>query len=66
MIGEPSNFRTLHADDVGTRIQHMMESAWAGAGLALTSAIGYAFAKDWRRALYFFFGACITVVAMWK
>ena len=40
--------------------------AWAGAILALASAIGYAIAHDWRRALYFFFAACITLVVIWK
>ena len=52
--------------------------AWAGAGLCIVSAIGYAvahdyrralyyaFAKDWRHALYFLFAGCITIVVIYK
>jgi hypothetical protein len=40
--------------------------AIAGVVLSMGAAIGYACAKDYRHALYFFFGGCITVVAMWK
>lgn len=39
---------------------------WAGAVLSLISAIGYAYAKDWRHALYFFFAFCITVCVIWR
>jgi hypothetical protein len=39
--------------------------AWAGAFLSLGSAIGYAAAHDWRRALYFFFACAITVTIAW-
>lgn len=41
-------------------------SSWAGAWLSLASAIGYFFAKDYRRALYFAFAFGITVVVIWK
>ena len=40
--------------------------AWAGAFLSLFSAIGYAFQRDWRHALYFAFAFGITVVVIWK
>jgi hypothetical protein len=40
--------------------------AWAGALLSLGAAIGYAVAKDWRHALYFFFAFCITVCVIWR
>ena len=40
--------------------------AWAGALLSLGAAIGYAFAKDWRHALYFLFAGCITIVVIYK
>lgn len=39
---------------------------WAGALLALASAIGYAFAHDMRRSLYYFFAFCIGVVVVWR
>ena len=39
--------------------------AWAGAGLALFSSIGYGFAGDIRRTLYFFFAFAITVTIAW-
>ena len=41
-------------------------SAWAGALLSLSSAIGYAFAHDWRKALYFGFAFAITVTVIWR
>jgi hypothetical protein len=40
--------------------------AWAGIALGVISAIGYAFAHDYRRALYFFFGVCITLCVVYK
>jgi hypothetical protein len=40
--------------------------AWAGAFLSLGSAIGYAFAKDYRRALYFAFAFAITITVIWR
>ena len=40
--------------------------AWAGITLGLISAIGYAFAHDYRRALYFTLGAAITMTVVWK
>jgi hypothetical protein len=40
--------------------------AWAGALLALGTSIGYAFQRDWRHSLYFFFAFCITVVVIWR
>lgn len=40
--------------------------AWAGVTLSVGAAIGYAFARDYRHALYFALGAAITVVAMWR
>ena len=39
---------------------------WAGALLSLGSAIGYAFQRDWRHALYFAFAFAITVVVIWR
>jgi len=41
-------------------------SGWAGALLSLASAIGYAYAHDWRRALYFFFAFCITATVVYQ
>lgn len=40
--------------------------AWGGAFWSLAAAVGYAFAKDWRHALYFLFAFCITVVVIWR
>ena len=40
--------------------------AWAGVTLSVGAAIGYACVKDYRRALYFFFAFCITVVVCWR
>lgn len=40
--------------------------AWTGIVLSSGAAVGYAAIHDWRRALYFFFGACITAVVTWK
>jgi hypothetical protein len=40
-------------------------NAWAGIALSTGAAIGYAFARDWRNALYFFFAACITTTVIW-
>ena len=39
--------------------------SWAGALLSLGASIGYLFARDYRRAAYFFFGFCITAVIAW-
>lgn len=39
---------------------------WAGAILALASAVGYAFAHDLRRALYYLFAFGIGVVVIWR
>lgn len=39
--------------------------AWAGIALGVVSAIGYAFAHDYRRALYFSFGVAITLTVIW-
>lgn len=39
---------------------------WAGALLSLASAVGYAFQRDWRNALYFGFACAITVVVIWR
>jgi type IV secretory pathway VirB2 component (pilin) len=41
-------------------------AAYGGIAFGLATAIGYAFAHDWRRALYFFFGVCITLCVIWK
>ena len=40
-------------------------ASWGGVLFSLASAIGYAFARDWRNALYFFFAACITTTVIW-
>lgn len=34
---------------------------WTSIVLALGASIGFALARDWRRAAYFFFSACITL-----
>lgn len=39
---------------------------YAGAVLAAFSAIGYAFAGDTRRALYFSFACAITLTMVWR
>lgn len=41
-------------------------AGWAGCGLSLLTAVGYALGKDWRRALYFFFAFCISLTVIWK
>jgi hypothetical protein len=41
-------------------------ASWGGVVFSLASAIGYACVKDYRRALYFFFAFCITVVVIWR
>jgi TPP-dependent 2-oxoacid decarboxylase len=41
-------------------------SAWGIIGLSFASAVGYAVAHDWRRALYFLFATCITLTVAWK
>lgn len=41
-------------------------SAWTGAWLSLASAIGYAAAHDYRKALYFALAFAITVVVIWR
>ena len=38
---------------------------WAGALFALGTSVGYAYARDYRRALYFFFAFCITCCVIW-
>lgn len=40
--------------------------AWAGIALSIGAAIGYALAKDIRHALYFAFGAAITITVVWR
>lgn len=35
--------------------------AYTSVALCLGASIGYALQKDWRRSLYYFFAACITV-----
>jgi TPP-dependent pyruvate/acetoin dehydrogenase alpha subunit len=40
--------------------------SWAGIGLGVISAVGYAFAHDYRRALYFTFGVAITLTVIWR
>lgn len=39
--------------------------AWMGITLGAATSVGYGFAGDWRRCLYFFFGACITATVAW-
>ena len=34
--------------------------AWGMVALSLTAACGYLFVKDYRRAFYWFFAACIN------
>jgi hypothetical protein len=41
-------------------------ASWGGIIFGLSSAIGYAVAHDYRRALYFTFGVCITLCVIWK
>ncbi len=38
---------------------------WAGFGQCLAAAIGYGFARDLRRVLYYVFAAAITAVVIW-
>ena len=40
--------------------------AWAGIVLSAISSVGYFFAGDVRRGLYFFFAVCITTCIVWK
>lgn len=40
-------------------------ASWGGIVFGICSAIGYAFAQDWRRMLYFFFAFCITMTICW-
>lgn len=40
--------------------------AWLGIALGVISAIGYAFAHDWRRSIYFLLGAAISTTVAWK
>jgi hypothetical protein len=40
--------------------------SWAGVALSIGAAIGYAFAKDARHALYFAFAAAITITVIWR
>lgn len=39
---------------------------WGGALWSLAASIGYAFHKDLRQALYFFFAFCITITVVWR
>lgn len=39
---------------------------WSGVIQSAGAAIGYAFAKDFRHALYFAFAAGITVCVIWR
>ena len=41
-------------------------TSWGGVFFSIASAIGYAFAKDTRHALYFAFAAAITIVVIWR
>jgi hypothetical protein len=40
--------------------------AWTGVVLNIGAALGYAFAKDTRHALYFAFAAAITITVIWR
>ena len=40
--------------------------AYEVSDLGVISAIGYAIAQDYRRALYYFFGVCITLCVIWR
>ena len=39
--------------------------AWASIALCAGASIGYLCAGDHRRALYYFFAACITMTVSW-
>lgn len=39
---------------------------WMGVVQCVGAAIGYAFAKDIRHALYYVFAAAITVTVIWR
>ena len=39
---------------------------WVSIALSLGASIGYLIVGDYRRALYFFFSACITVTVVWN
>ena len=34
--------------------------------LGLGTSVGYLVAHDWRRAIYFFLGAAITAIVVWR
>jgi hypothetical protein len=38
---------------------------WTGVAQCIAACIGYAFAHDMRRALYYLFAAAITVTVIW-
>jgi len=40
--------------------------SWVGVLLNVGAAVGYCIARDYKRALYFFFAACITLTVIWR
>lgn len=41
-------------------------ASWGGVFFSFASAVGFAFAQDWRKATYFALAAAITIVVIWK
>ncbi len=39
--------------------------AWTSVVICVGACAGYVYVQDWRRALYYFFAACITAVVNW-
>lgn len=39
--------------------------AWSTVALSVGASVGYLVIKDYRRALYYFFAACITATISW-
>ena len=56
----------LEMESVLSSINWGEVGAWAGIVLGVISAIGYAVAQDYRRALYYTFGVCITLCVIWR
>lgn len=41
-------------------------ASWGGVLFSLASAVGFAYAQDWRKAAYFALAALITIVVIWR
>lgn len=38
---------------------------WFGVVQCIACSVGFAFARDWRRALYYLFACAITLTVIW-